>query len=94
MTTENSGPRKVDTEEQHSSVPWSYRARLERTVLVPAVSGETKPSTEKMTVTGQVHPHPYNVGPAHGVVMGRLAGILGDGWRIVDLRISAWGENG
>lgn len=80
--------------EHYSTVPWTYVARLERTVHVPTGSDreQTKAVNETMTVAGKVHPQPYGIEGATAATMGRLAGVVADGWHVVSTRIFAYGE--
>ena len=88
--------RTIYENEKHSQMPWTYQARLERTVQVadPTKGYRSLPSVEKSTITGQVHPYPRNVAEAVECVRIRLEVMLSDGWKIVDLRVSAYGQDG
>jgi hypothetical protein len=76
--------------EKHSTVPYSYRARLLHSFRVGPERGEM--TREAITMTGHVHPEPYDHATAVACAQDRLKLLVDAGWDVVDLRVLAYGE--
>jgi hypothetical protein len=94
------------TEQQHSSIPFHYRARLRWDERVP-----TKPESDRprqfgdpdyqataiqghiVTLIGGLHPKEYSIQEATELLTEKIQPLLDMGWRLLAVQVKAYSES-
>lgn len=85
----------TEVSENHSTVGFSYKARLELNEKVPTTSGKSGNARQVhlMNVAGRVHPEPYNHDAAVILARRKLQPLVELGWNIDAFSVTAYGED-